>query len=60
MRERRNRVIHQAAKPLLDKYRATVPDLVKQDEATLNAPPYNLPPESPTQPTTKRSSPPKA
>jgi hypothetical protein len=60
MRERRNRVIHQAAKPLLDKYRATAPELVKQYEATLNAPPYNLPPESPTQPAAKTSTPPKA
>ena len=60
MRERRNRAIHQAAKPLLDKYRATAPDLVKQYEATLNAPPYNLPPESPTQPAAKTSPPPKA
>src|SRR5262249_41642481 len=43
IRERRNRVIHQSAKPLLDKYRDTAPDLVKQYEATLNAPPYDLP-----------------
>jgi hypothetical protein len=43
MRERRNREIHRAAKPILDAYRATAPDLVKQYEATLSAPPYNLP-----------------
>lgn len=56
MRERRNRAIHQAAKPLLDKYRATAPGLVKQHEATLNAPPYSLPPESPPEPAAKSSS----
>jgi len=60
MREQRNRAIHQAAKPILDKYRATAPDLVKQYEATLNAPPYNLPPENPPEPATKTSSPPKS
>jgi len=53
IRERRNRAIHEAAKPLLEKYRATAPDVVKQYEATLNAPPYNLTPESPPEPTAK-------
>jgi hypothetical protein len=60
MRERRNQVIHQEAKPLLEKYRATAPDLVKRYEATLNAPPYNVPPQSPPEPTPKTSPPPKA
>jgi hypothetical protein len=49
IRERRNRAIHQEAKPLFEKYRATAPDMVKQYEATLNAAPYNLPPESPAE-----------
>ncbi len=56
LRERRNRAIHQEAKPLLDKYRATAPDAVKQYEATLNAPPYSLPPESPPEPAAQASS----
>jgi hypothetical protein len=60
MRERRNRVIHQEAEPLLDRYRATAPDLVKQYEATLNAPPYNVPPQSPPEPAPKTSPPPEA
>jgi hypothetical protein len=46
-------VIHQEAEPLLDKYRATAPDLVKQYEATLNAPPYNVPHQSPPEPAPK-------
>jgi hypothetical protein len=58
MRERRNRVIHQAAKPLLEKYRDTAPDLVKQYEATLDAPPYNLAPQSLPEPAAKASPPP--
>jgi hypothetical protein len=60
LRERRTRAIHQAAKPILDKYRATAPDLVKQYEATLNAPPYKLPPENPPEPATTTSSPAKS
>jgi len=47
IRERRNRSIHEKARPLLEKYRATAPDQVKQFEATLNAPPYSLPASSP-------------
>jgi len=47
IRERRNRVIHEKAKPILEKYRDTAPAAVKQYETTLNAPPYKLP-ESPT------------
>ena len=42
MRERRNRAIHEAAAPLLAKYREAQPALVRETEATLDAPPYNL------------------
>jgi hypothetical protein len=42
IRERRNRVIHEKAKPILDKYRETAPASVKQYETILNAPPYKL------------------
>jgi hypothetical protein len=43
MRERRNRAIHAAAEAVFAKYRATHPALVRHFEATLDAPPYNLP-----------------
>jgi hypothetical protein len=48
IRERRNRAIHDQVKPLLDKYRAEFPALVKAQEDVLNNPPYNLPTGSPT------------
>jgi len=60
IRERRNRRIHQAAQPLFEKYRATSPDAVKQYEAMVNAPPYNLTPQQPSEPATKTPSPPKS
>lgn len=47
IRERRNKFIHEQVKPLLDKFRAGFPDLVKAQEAVLNSPPYNLPPGPP-------------
>jgi len=50
IRERRNRVIHEKAKPILEKYRETAPASVKQYETTLNSPPYKLS-ESSTAPT---------
>lgn len=43
IRERRNVVIHQLAKPLLDRYRGSSPDAVKSYETLLNQPPYNPP-----------------
>ena len=42
MRERRNRAIHEAAAPLLARYRGSEPALVRENEAALDAPPYNL------------------
>jgi hypothetical protein len=59
IRERRNRAIHVAAKPLFEKYRATAPDLVTKYEEALNAPPYQLTPHTPREPAAKSSSPPK-
>jgi hypothetical protein len=44
IRERRNRYIHQKAKPLLDSNREKDPDTVREFEAILNKPPYNIPP----------------
>jgi hypothetical protein len=44
IRERRNREIHRNAKSLFDQYRSAYPELVRQQEAFLNQPPYNLPP----------------
>jgi hypothetical protein len=49
MRERRNRYIHEKAKPLLDQYRGAYPELVRPQEEMLNQPPYNLP-EAPAAP----------
>jgi len=43
IRERRNRAIHEKAKPFLDEYRSSAPEVVRLHEQTLNAPPYNLP-----------------
>jgi hypothetical protein len=43
MRERRNRALHRETEPLLAKYRDKQPDLVREYESTLNAPPYALP-----------------
>ncbi|MGE3818947.1 MAG: hypothetical protein AB7I30_05890 [Isosphaeraceae bacterium] len=42
-RERRNKALHEAARPLLEEYRTKAPDAVKRAEATLDAPPYDLP-----------------
>jgi hypothetical protein len=54
LRERRNRYIHEKAGPILDEYRAKIPDDVNELEKTLNQPPYDLPqgsnpPPGPTQ-----------
>jgi hypothetical protein len=46
MRERRNRVIHEEAEKVFADYRARHPGLVRRFEATLSAPPYNLPSKS--------------
>jgi hypothetical protein len=46
IRERRNRAIHAKADALFKEYRDTAPDMVRQSEQTLNAPPYNLPDSS--------------
>ncbi len=43
IRERRNRAIHEQAKPLLDRYRDMQPDLVHAQEDFLSTPPYHLP-----------------
>jgi hypothetical protein len=43
MRERRNHVIHEEAEKLFAEYRAKHPGLVRRFEATLSAPPYDLP-----------------
>jgi hypothetical protein len=45
IRERRNRYIHEKARPILDEYRAKSADAVKAQEDLLNQPPYNLPAE---------------
>lgn len=42
-RERRNKALHEAAKPLLDEYRSKAPNAVKRAEETLNTPPYDSP-----------------
>lgn len=42
-RERRNRALHEAARPLIEEYRSKAPEAVQRAEETLNAPPYNLP-----------------
>ncbi len=47
IRERRNRYLHEQAKPLLDSYREKDPDAVREYEKVLNQPPYNLPPPEP-------------
>jgi hypothetical protein len=44
IRERRNRYIHERAKPLLDSYRKTDPEAVKSFDQTINQPPYDVPP----------------
>ena len=44
LRERRNRYIHDRAKPLFDQFRQQDADAVHAQEAVLNQPPYNLPP----------------
>ncbi len=43
IRERRNKAIHSAAKPVFDEYRKSAPDAVKQHQKTLNTPPFHLP-----------------
>jgi hypothetical protein len=53
MRERRNRYLHEQAKPLLDSYRGKDPDAVREYEKVLNQPPYDLP--SPESTTAKKS-----
>ena len=45
IRERRNRYLHEQAKPLLDPHREKDPDAVREYEDVLNQPPYNLTPE---------------
>lgn len=47
IRERRNRTLHDAAKPLLDEYRARAPAAVRNAEQTLNTAPYDLPVATP-------------
>jgi len=47
MRERRNRAIHAAARPLFDKYRDSNSELIKQLESELSNPQYALPPQAP-------------
>ena len=42
--ERRNRVIHEKARPLFDEYRSSAPEAVRYYERTLDAAPYALPP----------------
>lgn len=49
IRERRNRYLHEKAAPVLDEYRQKSPDAVRAHEATLNAPPYDLPPAAPAE-----------
>lgn len=44
LRERRNRWIHDKAKPAIDELKATNSTAAGKIQATLNAPPYNLPP----------------
>ena len=47
IRERRNRYLHEQAKPLFDSHREKDPAAVREFENILNQPPYNLtPPES--------------
>ena len=46
IRERRNRWVHAQAKPKLDAAREKAPDAVKEIEAMLAKPPWNLPAES--------------
>jgi hypothetical protein len=52
LRERRNRYLHEKAKPLLDAYREKYPDLVREHEDVLNKPPYQL---APAEPAAKKS-----
>jgi hypothetical protein len=47
IRERRNRQLHEQAKPLFDTHRAKDPDAVREYEDVLNRPPYNLTPPEP-------------
>jgi hypothetical protein len=48
IRERRNRYLHEKAKPLFDAHRAKFPDVVREHESFLDKPPYNLPPPDTT------------
>jgi hypothetical protein len=41
-RERRNRQIHEKAKPILEKYRPTHPEIVAHFQVMIDSPPYNL------------------
>lgn len=47
IRERRNTMIHKQARPILDRFRESHPELVKAQEEQLNAPPYQLPTGTP-------------
>ena len=47
IRERRNRYLHEQAKPMLDPFRETDPEAVREYEKVLNQPPYNLAPPAP-------------
>ncbi|MGP0063680.1 MAG: hypothetical protein ACLQGP_08805 [Isosphaeraceae bacterium] len=53
IRERRNRYLHEQARPLLDSFRQKDPDAVLEFEKILNQPPYNL---SPSVPATDKTS----
>lgn len=44
LRERRNRWIHDKARPVIDELKAKNAAAADKIQATLNAPPYNLPP----------------
>jgi hypothetical protein len=46
-RERRNRQIHEKAKPIFDKYRTTHPETVAHFQKMIDTPPYNLAADSP-------------
>jgi hypothetical protein len=48
IRERRNRYLHERAKPLFDAHRDKSPDFVREQESFLDKPPYNLPPPDTT------------
>jgi hypothetical protein len=47
IRQRRNKYIHENARAIFDPYRETNPDAVREHEASLSRPPYDLPPPEP-------------